>query len=290
MSSAAEVGEGHVPRPGEVADFYDDGMSRLLAELAGGSLHLGYWDGPSDESTMAAASTRLTDVMAERIGVGVGDRVLDLGCGTGAPAVRLAETTGATVVGLTNSPVQARLATERVNAAGLTGRVSVRCADVMELSLPEASFDAVWMIESISHLPDRLAALRLVRRLLKPGGRVAIADVLDGTPASATVQDSVDRLDARATSRRYSALMARPIRLAEYTPLLERAGLVPVDLADVTGNTVAQTRARMRQRLSEDRAALVREFGEPVVALYESVLPLQESVTFGYGIVVAAAP
>ncbi|MEV7231854.1 hypothetical protein AB0M79_33345, partial [Polymorphospora sp. NPDC051019] len=73
MSSAAGVGKESVPRPGEVAAFYDDGMSRFLAELAGGSLHLGYWDSVSDQSTMAEASVRLSDVMVERIGVGVGD-------------------------------------------------------------------------------------------------------------------------------------------------------------------------------------------------------------------------
>ncbi|MEV7232394.1 hypothetical protein AB0M79_36190, partial [Polymorphospora sp. NPDC051019] len=83
---------------------------------------------------------------------------------------------------------------------------------------------------------------------------------------------------------------AKPIRLADYESLLEQAGLIPVELTDVTEHTVARTRERMRQKLTDDRAELVRKFGERVVAQYESVLPLQESVTFGYGIVVATAP
>ncbi|MEV7232387.1 hypothetical protein AB0M79_36150, partial [Polymorphospora sp. NPDC051019] len=71
MSDAAQKTRS-VGAQSEVAGFYDQ-ISLLLAELIGGSLHQGFWDSVSDQSTMAEASVRLSDVMVERIGVGVGD-------------------------------------------------------------------------------------------------------------------------------------------------------------------------------------------------------------------------
>ncbi|MEV7230038.1 hypothetical protein AB0M79_23935, partial [Polymorphospora sp. NPDC051019] len=135
-----------------------------------------------------------------------------------------------------------------------------------------------------------LGALRQVRRVLRPGGRVAITDILDRAPAPATLQRAVSDLDEHASDHGFSPLMAKPIRLADYESLLEQAGLIPVELTDVTEHTVLRTLACMEQKLADDRAELVRKFGERVVAQYESVLPLLKSAGFGYGIIVATAP
>jgi cyclopropane fatty-acyl-phospholipid synthase-like methyltransferase len=269
MTSGASVGA-------EVARVYDD-TSELGAELAGGSLHMGYWESPSDRSTMAEASLRLTDLMTEKIQVGPGDRVLDVGCGTGAPAIRLAQSTGAAVVGITNSPVQYQLAVQNAQDAGVSDRVTFRCEDAMDLDLPARSFDAVWLIESISHMPDRLAALRKAVGVLKPGGRLALTDILDP--------------NEHASPPGHSPVMARPVRLADYESLLERAGLVPVEMADISNHTVARTLACMRQKLTDDREHLVRRFGSRLVEQVETaILPMMESAGWGYGIVVATVP
>ena len=273
----------------EVAAFYDQ-LSLLLAELIGGSLHQGYWESDEDTASMAEASTRLTDLLAEKIAVGPGDRVLDIGCGTGLPALRLAQVTGATVVGVTNSPVQAEEAARRASAAGLGDRLTFRCADATELELDAESFDAVWMIESISHLPDRRDALRRVAHVLKPGGRLALTDILDASDAPARLDSAVGALDDHAQSHGFSPLMARPVRLAEYGPLLDAAGLTGVELADISGHTVRRTLECMRQKMTEDRAALTERFGDALVEQYASVLPLLDSAGFGYALVVAAKP
>lgn len=265
-----------------------DDVFLLLAELFGGSLHEGYWDSPSDDSTLPEAALRLTDVMIEKMGVGPGDRVLDIGCGIGAPAIRLARSTGASVLGITSSTRQAELAGKNTEDAGVGDRVTFQCADAMDLPFPANSFDAAWLIESIFVMPDRLAVLSQAARVLKPGGRLALTDLLEQIPAADTLRKAAEKLDAHGSAQPLTRLL--PIPIEEYPPLLERAGLIPVEISDITEHTVARTFACMWQRLRDDREFLVEKFGGPIIELYESTLPLLEAADWGYAIVVATVP
>ncbi|MET7717346.1 methyltransferase domain-containing protein [Streptomyces sp. NPDC005407] len=280
---------GEAPPSKEVAGFYND-LSGLLTELFGGSLHEGYWKSPDDPATMAEASRQLTDLLTEKLEVKSGDRVLDLGCGSGAPSIRLAQSTGAQVVGITNSAVQIEAAVRNAHEAGLGDQVSFTCADATVLDFEAESFNAVLMIESIFHLPDRLGALREVARVLRPGGRVALTDLLDRDPAPAPMEQAVGDLAERSREHGRASLVAKPIRLEEYSSLMEQAGLVPVERIDITEHTVARTLDCLRQKLTDDHEELVRKYGSQVVGQYESVLPLLEKAGFGYGVVVAAVP
>ncbi|MGS2642343.1 methyltransferase domain-containing protein [Streptosporangium sp. LJ11] len=261
------------PQQQDVADFYQQ-STRFLAELTGGSLHFGYWDSPSDESTMERASRRLTELMIEKIAVKPGDRVLDIGCGTGGPAVQLAAETGAEVVGVTISQVQVEQATALAESSGLGGQVTFRLADAMELPFPAGSFDAVWFFESIFHMPDRLQPLRQAAAALRPGGRLALTDVL--TSPAHDVPD-----------KPFASLFGEPIQLADYPPLLNRAGFTPVEAADITEQSVGRTLDRIAGKISEDRARLVERFGAELVDQVEGTVPMLRSARLGYAIVTA---
>lgn len=281
MTSSAGPQAGHLSQQEAEDGFYND-TSEFLAELSGGSLHMGYWESPSDRATMAEASRRLTELMGERIKIGPGERVLDIGCGTGAPAIQLAQSTGAVVVGITNSPVQARLATEKAREAGVADRVSFRCGDAGNLGFPPHSFDAVWLFESIMAMPDRLAVLRQAAAVLKPGGRLALTDFLERTAPSAGTE--------QANAPRYAVLMGKLMSLQDYPLLLEKAGLVPVEMTDISDRTVARTFGCMRQRLEDDRESLTQRFGAQVVDQFDAIVLRLEAAGFGYGIVVADRP
>ncbi|WP_073755299.1 SAM-dependent methyltransferase [Streptomyces sp. CB03234] len=289
VEGGARAAAEDAPPEREVAGFYND-ISGLLTELFGGSLHEGYWESPSDRSTMAEASQRLTDLLTEKLKAGPGDTVLDVGCGSGAPAIRLARVTGARVVGITNSDVQIQAAVRNAQDAGMGEQVTFRCEDATVLDFPAGSFDGVLMIESIFHLPDRLGALREAAKVLKPGGRLALTDLLDLTPVRHGMAEAMGDLAEHGHEHGHAPLVARPIPLRRYETLLEEAGLVPVELTDVTEHTVAPTLACIRKKLDEDHDRLVETFGSQVVKQYETVLPLLESAGFGYAVVVAEVP
>jgi 2-polyprenyl-3-methyl-5-hydroxy-6-metoxy-1,4-benzoquinol methylase len=96
-------------------------------------------------------------------------RVLDAGCGSGQWAIALAER-GARVTAIDLSPEMIRLARDRGNARGQD--IEWRTGDVTRLADPLAVFDAIHARMLLQFVPDVPAALRELRRVLRPGGRL----------------------------------------------------------------------------------------------------------------------
>lgn len=100
--------------------------------------------------------------------IGASDRILDLGCGTGIVARVLRERLGgaAHIVGLDVSPPMIE------EARSIAPEIDFRLGDAMGLPFADGSFDLVLCQHMLQFVPDPLAALREVRRVLTPGGRL----------------------------------------------------------------------------------------------------------------------
>lgn len=107
-----------------------------------------------------------------------GERVLELGCGTGVflPGLAAAVGRNGEVIGLDHNPGFLEESRQRVEAAGFGSVVTLVEADAMQLPFPSASFDAVHVERVLMHLEDPEVALREVCRVLKPGGRLVAAE------------------------------------------------------------------------------------------------------------------
>jgi cyclopropane-fatty-acyl-phospholipid synthase len=132
----------------------------------------GNLDGGTEASGLEAAQLAKCDLVARKLGLGEGMRVLDVGCGWGTFAIHAARTYGVRAVGVTLSPAQADLARERVHAAGLDDRVEIRVQDYRDVT--DGPFDAIasiGMAEHVGHagLPDYARSLC---SLLAPRGRL----------------------------------------------------------------------------------------------------------------------
>ncbi|MEN8159712.1 MAG: methyltransferase domain-containing protein [Myxococcota bacterium] len=115
-------------------------------------------------------------VLADAASIRSGERVLDAGCGVGGSAIWLARERGARVLGLTLSPEQVLVGTEAARLAGVAECVELRVADYTESQLPDASVDVVWAHESACYAADKRALVAEAARILRPGGRVVVAD------------------------------------------------------------------------------------------------------------------
>lgn len=216
--------------PQEVGAFYDS-TNHLLQQFLGGSMHYGYWTGPDDTSDFKQASERFTGILIGKLNVGPGDRVLDVGCGTGRPAVQLATETGAEVVGISISAKDVELATARAKADGVSDRVRFQHANALEMPFEPGSFDAALAFESIVHIPDRVQALKQIATVLKPGGRVVLTDAFRRS-------SEISQADLFGLMKVLAAWRAAPlVGFEEYRDFAQGSGLEVDELLDVSAHT-----------------------------------------------------
>lgn len=121
-----------------------------------------------------------TDELATLAGIAAGEEILDVGCGIGGPARHLAERYGCRVTGIDLTAEFVRTATRLSERVGLGERVTFVAGDALDLPFPAASFDLVWTQHAAMNIADRPRLYGEMHRVLKPGGRLALHDVLAG--------------------------------------------------------------------------------------------------------------
>ena len=138
------------------------------------AIHYGYWD--EHVRTHSQSLVNMNRIMAERVAIGQSDRVLDAGCGLGGSSIWLAENYGPQVLGITLAESQVRRARRYARKRGVHQRVEFEVADYCKTPFQDASFDVIWGLESICYAIDKRAFIAEAYRLLRPGGRLVVAD------------------------------------------------------------------------------------------------------------------
>ncbi len=132
-----------------------------------------YWPhAPSDGFGLADAQFAKCDLVARKLGLAEGMRVLDVGCGWGTFALHAARTYGARVVGVTLSREQAALARKRMSEEGVAAQVEIRVQDYRAVS--DGPYDAIASIGMAEHVGAELLPRYAAHlyALLRPGGRL----------------------------------------------------------------------------------------------------------------------
>ncbi|MBM3529213.1 MAG: methyltransferase domain-containing protein [Alphaproteobacteria bacterium] len=151
--------------------------------------HFGYFAEPS--MSHRRASLRMTELVCELAQPKPGEAVLDAGCGRGGTSIWLAQNCGVEVTGICLSETMIRSSRRRARRAGVETSVTFQNADMAATGFPDASFDVIVALESASHTLGPAAICAEFRRLLRPGGRIVVADYIVN---SSTAQQASSRV------------------------------------------------------------------------------------------------
>lgn len=138
------------------------------------AIHYGYWDDKVKD--FPASLLRMNEVMIEAADIKSSDHVLDAGCGVGGSSLFMAAVLGCKVTGISLSPGQVAQARQYAIKKGLEKLVDFSVMDYCHTQFPDQHFDVVWGCESICYAPDKERFIKEAWRLLKPGGRLVVAD------------------------------------------------------------------------------------------------------------------
>jgi len=156
-----------------------------------------------------------------------GMRVLDIGSGSGETVLAIAEKVGSTgkAVGIDFSPEGIKLAKENAKKRGLESIAEFRQAHAIELPFPDNSFDAVISECVVCLIQDKQKALNEKVRVLKPGGRVIMHDVVTWAPMPKAMREDKGL---------YCDCVGGAVSLNEYVEMMKKAKLTNIKTVDFT--------------------------------------------------------
>ena len=264
----------------EVASFYS-GDGDLVQAIAS-ALDAAGWDrtglrpadlAPIDEFHIRGRAASLE--MLAALEVGAGSEVVDLGSGLGGPARTLAEEAGCHVTGVDLTPEFCAVATALSEWTGLSDRTSFQIGDATATGLPDGCAHAVLTVHVAMNIADKPALYAEAFRLLRPGGRFVVYDVLQGEggdvryPVPWAADASTSFL---ATPAEMRALLAGAgfdvvaevdssdeslVWFRDMRARIERDGPPPVTFAAFLGESFGQMAANQVANLAERRIRTV---------------------------------
>lgn len=138
------------------------------------ALHFGYWDNTT--SNLTSALEKENEVLARLANIKRSDKILDVGCGVGGSTIFIAKKFGCKATGITLSKKQVSSALKNAKDNNVENLTEFLEMDFHKTNFEDNSFDVVWAIESICHSDNKALFLQEAFRLLKPDGRLVLAD------------------------------------------------------------------------------------------------------------------
>jgi microcystin synthetase protein McyJ len=192
-------------------------------------LNIGFWQ---DARTYPDACRAMATLVGEAAGLNQADTVFDAGCGFAEQDIFFVQQFGVgRIVGIDITPQHIEVGRRRVQELGLTDRISLTLGSALQTGCPDGDFDKVVALESAFHFDTREAFFNEAFRVLRSGGRLALADMLPG------VGQRSDGLLRRLARKRACVPADNMYDRISYADRLESAGFVDVTMRSIAGYT-----------------------------------------------------
>jgi ubiquinone/menaquinone biosynthesis C-methylase UbiE len=159
----------------------------------------------------------------DRAELRAGEVLVDLGCGRGQDVLRAAGRVGAAGAAIGVDLSEEMLARARASVPPFLANVRFVRSDLAPLALEDGTADAVISNCTINHAPDKAAVYREIHRVLRPGGRFVVADVI----AESTLPEAV-----RGDPAAWAACYGGAIPEGEYLAAIAAAGFTAVEVLE----------------------------------------------------------
>jgi SAM-dependent methyltransferase len=215
-------------------------------------LNLGYWKSARSIDEACAA---LACLVAEAARMGPGDDVVDVGFGFADQDMLWMERFAPRhITGLNVTPVQVRLARARVRRRGMAARITLREGSATAMPLPDACCDVVTAVECAFHFHTREDFLAEAFRVLRPGGRLVLADIIRAAPEGDVFRQRVQAFTWAQFAQKFAVPAANADQRAGYAAKLGAAGFAAVQVQPIG----EQVFPGWHRALREDRALFAR--------------------------------
>ncbi|MBM7843488.1 SAM-dependent methyltransferase [Herpetosiphon giganteus] len=267
---ATDLSEPNPPSINDVETYYD-AMGPFYKLIWGDSVHGGYWPAGLEHLSLPEAQEHLTYLMIEKTPIAAGQHMLDLGCGTGLPAIRMAAAKNCHVHGITVAHGQVAEAQTTIQAMQMQEKVQIAWGNAMELPFADGFFNAAWAFESIFHMPSRLTVLQEANRVLQAGSYLVLTDIVEVKPLSLEQKHIF-----------YPAFQINTLTTKQgYLELFDQTGFEQLELIDLTAG-IAKTLAHTKLGIEKKRAELEAIYPPPMLAMIEQTWPMVEKIYADY--------
>jgi ubiquinone/menaquinone biosynthesis C-methylase UbiE len=225
--------------------YYDANYGNFETELYSEIRRESFGDDIGQNSWLTAEEQ---DLFLGWLDLSAGKTLLDVACGSGGPALRIAARTGCSLVGIDLHKQAIATAESLAAQRNLKERAEFCVVNASEqLPFPSARFDAITCIDAINHLPNRPMVIAEWARLLKPGGRLLFTD-----PATVTGPLTNEEIAVRSSAGFFLFVPEDHDKDA-----ISQCGLRLLVSKNVTANMAAV--AEKRRAARESRSTAVRQ-------------------------------
>jgi ubiquinone/menaquinone biosynthesis C-methylase UbiE len=216
----------------KVEKLYSGGIENY-ADWHNGYLNFGLWDdGIAD---YVAAAENLVHRMGNLLGLGPDSKLLDVAPGMGTQDIYLAQNfSPRSIDGLDVTWGHIEHGRRRAGAARLEDRVHFHHGTAVNLPFPDATFTHVLSIEGPEHFDTREKFLREARRVLQPGGVIAMADFIVKNPP----RNPVEKLVAEAARKLWQVPRANVYPAEVYRRKMQEAGFVDIAIEEIGASVI----------------------------------------------------